>query len=118
VKRDLLCDEFCDELFEPLNGDLIQNRGLQPQIVRDLTVEGSTLVAHDRFRIRANPTGIGWSISKTALQNNCSRELRLFSKNRTRFRLKPYRRIAASCEKTSNQLSRVQAGGYPHLAAN
>ena len=80
VKRDLLCDEFCDELFEPLNCDPIQNRALQPLIVRDLPVESGALVAHDRFRIRANPAANSRSISKTALQNNCSRELRLISK--------------------------------------
>ena len=79
VKRGLLCDEFADELFEPINCDLIHRR-LQPLIMRDLPVEGGALVAHDRFRIPANPAGIGWSISKTALQNNCSQELRHISK--------------------------------------
>jgi hypothetical protein len=63
VKRGLLGDESSDELFEPINCDLIQNRGLQPQIVRDLPVEGGALVASDRFRIRANPAALAGQLS-------------------------------------------------------
>ena len=87
VKRGLLCDEFVDELFEPINCDLIENRRLQPLIMRDLPVEGGALVAHDCFRIRANQPALAGQLVRLLLQDNCSREPRFISKTGVRSNL-------------------------------
>jgi hypothetical protein len=53
VQRGLLCDQFCDQFFGPVNRDLIRDGPLYPAIPLNVLVDLYALLAHEQFRIRA-----------------------------------------------------------------
>jgi hypothetical protein len=51
VKRVFLILQFCDQLFSPINRDLIAYLALDPAIPLNRFVDLNALLTHEKFRI-------------------------------------------------------------------